>query len=174
MQHNKHTNCLINKLLQMKQLILLTTVFFIFLSCKKAYEPFEITCTLTQDSSLAKKYIKGTWEWVETKKDDNSKRGYSFLTPKTEGYSLKMILGDSTVQLFKNSSLEDNFKYKIQLWGEVRGGFQNLNDYRASFVLYNQSGGIRYSATPIFICPEILKEISLNTSNLYDRVWRKL
>jgi hypothetical protein len=173
MQHNKHTNCLINKLLQMKQLILLTTVFFTLFSCKK-YKPFEISCTLTQDSSQAKKYIKGTWEWVEEKRANDSKSGYSYKTPKTEGYILRMIIGDSTLSFYKNSEKSD-YKYKIQLWGEISGNFNSTLSFKSAFVLYNLNDGNLFSAFPISICNEVLiEQLNLISDTNGDLIWRKL
>lgn len=173
MQHNKHTNCLTNKLLQMKKLILLTIVFFTFFSCKK-YKPFEIPCTLTQDSSLAKQYIKGTWEWVEEKRFSEVNNKYIFTTPRTEGYTLRMIIGDSLISLYKNSEKTD-FKYKIQLWGEISGYFLSSQDYQPTLVFYNLDNGNRYAQAPILICNEYLQQDRGFASSIAGlTTWKKL
>ncbi len=175
MQQNKHTNCLSNKLLQMKKLILLTTVFFIFFSCKKSkpYEPFVIPCALTKDSSLAKQYIYGTWEWVEEKRASRTQADYIYLTPKTEGYSLKMIIGDSTFSILKDNNKYD-YKYRIQLLGEI----SNTNfpeDSLIVFVRYRLSDGLRDNYVPIRLCNGYLvQEYQFVSSILGERIWRKL
>jgi hypothetical protein len=172
MQHNKHTNCLINKLLQMKQLILLTTVFFIFFSCKKAYTPVEILCTLSKDSSIAKKYIKGNWEWLEEKTASQTQGKYIYSTPKTEGYNVKMIIGDSTIDVTKNTT-STIYKYKIQLYGEITGFYLTQDDYQATLVFYKPNSMERITEWPIKICNEYLMLQGKYSSNNGDQIWRK-
>jgi hypothetical protein len=157
----------------MKKLILLTTVFFIFFSCKKAYEPFEIPCTLTQDSSLAKKYIKGTWEWLEEKSVSHASGKTIYETPKTRGYNVKMIVADSTLIWIENS-VTINYKYKIQLKGEITGT-TFPQDILTSLVLYDITNGKRQYYVPIKICNEYLQE-QRNYVTSYGGLstWRKL
>lgn len=77
---------------------------FNFMQKDKPYEPFVIPCTLTEDSSLQKKYRKGTWEWVDEKRLGRGQNGFSYLTPGTGGYILRMVIQDSTLQSFRNST----------------------------------------------------------------------
>ena len=160
----------------MKKIILIITVFFIFCSCKKdkPYEPFVIPCTLTEDSSLAKIYIKGTWEWIEEKRIVRGQNGVSYLTPKTEGYTLKMIIKDSILHSYKNNVLKSDYKYKIQLLGEI-SGTSFPEDSLPVFVFYRLSDGIRETYVPIKICNGyLLQQFQFVSSIAGERIWRKL
>ena len=160
----------------MKKTILIITVFSILFSCKKdkPYEPFVIPCMFTEDSSLAKIYIKGTWEWIEEKRLSRGQNGYSYLTSKTEGYTLKMVISDSTLQSFKNNALENNYKYKIQLLGEI-SGTTFPEDSLPVLVFYRQSDGIREAHVPIKICNQyLLQQFQFVSSISGERIWRKL
>ncbi len=96
----------------MKRLILFSAILFSLISCKK-YKPFEIDCTLSRDSSLASKYIKGTWEWIEDKSFSQIRGEFIFETPRNRGYVLRMIVSDSTLSWYVNAEKTD-YKYKIQ------------------------------------------------------------
>lgn len=155
----------------MKKIILITTVFFFLLSCKKEYVPFVIPCTLSTDPNLAKNFIKGTWEWVETKDLNVSIQGYKYLTPKTEGYNLKMIIGDSTYQFFEKDKLEGIHKYKIQLELEITNF---PSDSSTVFASYRIADGVREFYVPIKICNGfLLQQFQYVSSYSGERIWRK-
>lgn len=175
MQQKESICCLSFKTKNMKKIILIITVFFILCSCKKdkPYEPFVIPCTLIEDSSLAKIYIKGTWEWIEEKRIVRGQNGISYLTPKTEGYTLKMVIGDSSLTILRNNEPTD-YKYKIQLLGEISGS-NFPEDSLPVFVRYRLSDGLRESHVPIKICNGyLLQQYQFVSSILGERIWRKL
>ncbi len=175
MPQNEYICCLSFKIKNIKKIIIIITVFFILCSCKKdkPYEPFVIPCTLTEDSSLAKIFIKGTWEWIEEKRIVRGQDGFSYLTPKTEGYTLRMIIGDSTLRILKNNESTD-YKYKIQLLGEI-SGTTFPEDSLPVFVRYRLSDGVREAHVPIKICNEyLLQQYQFVSSILGERIWRKL
>lgn len=158
------------------KIFLIFVVVSILISCKKdkPYNPFVIPCTLTEDTSLQKIYIKGTWEWVEEKRLGSGQNGFSYLTPKTEGYSLRMIIKDSTLQSFRNSTLESSYKYRIQLLGEISGTFFP-EDSLPVFVLYRLTDGIREQHVPIKICNNfLLQQFQFVSSISGEKIWRKL
>lgn len=175
MPQNEYICCLSFKIKNIKKIIIIITVFFILSSCKKdkPYEPFVIPCTLTEDSSLAKIFIKGTWEWIEEKRIVQGQDGFSYMTPKTEGYSLKMIIGDSTLRYFNNNEFKD-YKYKIQLLGEI-SGTTFPEDSLPVFVKYRLSDGLREGHVPIKICNGyLLEQYQFVSSNVGEWIWRKL
>lgn len=176
MQQKQNLNCLSFKILSMKNLIILITVLSIFFSCKKSspYEPFVIPCTLTQDSSLAKQYIKGTWEWVEEKRASRTQADYIYLTPKTEGYTQKMIISDSILKFYRNNELIETKIVKIKLFGEITG--TNFpEDSLTVLAIYRISDGVRESFAPIKICNSFLVQQFQFVSSLSgEKIWKKL
>ena len=133
--------------------------------------PFEIPCTLTRDSGLAKIYIKGTWEWVQEKRVNRQQGDFIYLTPKTEGYTLKMIIGDSTIKFFKNNVLTES-KYKIQLERDITNYFEDSLTVSAS---YRISDGVREGYVPIKICNNyLLQQFQYVSSISGEYIWKKL
>lgn len=175
MQQNEYICCLSLKIKNMKKIILIITVFCSLYSCKKdkPYEPFTIPCTLTEDSNLAKIYIKGTWEWIQDKRIVRGQNGISYMTPETEGYNLKMIIGDSTLRYFKNNEFKD-YKYKIQLLGEI-SGTNFPEDSLPVFVKYRISDGLREGYVPIKICNGyLLEQYQFVSSIVGEWIWKKI
>lgn len=134
--------------------------------------PFQIPCTLSGDSNLAKVYIKGTWEWVQEKRVDRRLQDFIYLTPKTEGYTRKIIIDDSLVRSFKNGNIESTYKYKILLEKDITNFPE---DSLTVFAQYRISDGIRDGYVPIKICQNyLLLQLQYVTSILGEETWKKL
>ena len=151
-------------------------LLFLFGSCKKdkPYVPFVIPCQLTQDIPLSQTYIKGTWEWVEEHRIERGQNGERYLTPKTEGYTRRMIFRDSIMQFLKNNNVEGEFKYKVSFTGDYTGT-NYPEDSLPALIFYKLPDGGEYSHIPIKICDKYLVLQNQYVSSIIgEEIWKKL
>lgn len=159
----------------MKNFLLYSTILTLIVGCEKdkVYQPFVIPCQLTQDLSLSRTYIKGVWEWVEEHRYERGS-GERYLTPKSEGFTRIMVIGDSTLQLLKNNQVVVDYKYKI----EFRGHYTGTNfpeDSLPALIYYRISDGGKDGHVPIKICDKYLVLQNQYVSSITGQeIWRKL
>ena len=94
-------------------------------SCKKEkkpdqpYQPVERSPDLTRNMDSILKYIHGNWVWMEEKRWDQINREYQYLTPKTEGYTLKLKLAADTARFYINDLPDSVYTFKIARENEI-------------------------------------------------------
>ena len=159
----------------MKLTLFITLLFLIFVSCKKeqAYQPVQISCTLTRDLDSCKALIKGTWTWLEEKRMNRGQQGFTYLTPKTESYTLTQRFSNDTVRFFKNGRADSVYIYKVVRLTEISGtNFPEDND--PIVVFYNLHNGLRDSHVPLKICSNYLVlQYQYVTSISGEEIWKR-
>ena len=160
----------------MKHTILSTLLSFFLISCTKndqEYIPVKITCTLTKDIDTAQKLINGTWDWLEEERFDQRQQKFVFLTPTSQGYSLKMIFQNDTVTFFKNNQMQIAYTYSIVPL-KVISGTSYPEDEDPVIVFYNIPTGIRDTHVPFKICTNfLLMQYQFVRSVDGQQIWKK-
>ena len=175
MQHDNYFYCPHINTKQMKQFFIITLLFLGW-CCKDKptpYVPVTIPCTLSRDIDTIKLNIKGTWEWLEEKRYYLGQQGPVYLTPKTEGYTSRMVIGNDTLRFFKNSKPDSVYTYKIIRWKEISG--TNFHeDELPVLAFYRLYDNRRASFVPLKICIDyLLFQHQYVTSIGGEQIWKR-
>lgn len=154
------------------KLLFITLLLFLFLfSCKKEYQPVQINCSLTRDIDSIKKFLPGTWVWLQEKRANRGGQKYEYLTPKTEGYTLTLKFEGNKAYYFKNSQPDSIYTYDVVRELTITG---NAEDSLPIIVFYTISNGLRYQYVPVKACPSfLLMQYQFVTSLFGEDTWRK-
>lgn len=144
------------------KLICIVLFFTVFVCCtdkeidkpietEEEYKPVQILCTLSNNLDTVKLQIPGTWEWIEEKRWNDLVQKFDYLTPKTQGYTLRMKLNRDTITFYKNNVIQDINTYKILRQGEVTGT-NYPDDENTVIVYYRIPEGTRIHFVPLKMC----------------------
>lgn len=164
----------------MRHLFFIILLSCIILCCKKKqtvvdeeYQPIQILCQLSNNLDTIRFYIKGNWEWLQEKRADRVQQKFVYLTPKTEGYSLTLALGNDTARFYKNNLPDSVYTYKVVRLAEI-SGTSFPEDSLPVLVFYNLYNGMRNSHVPIKICSNyMLLQYQYVSSIVGEDIWKK-
>ena len=104
---------------------------------------------------------------------NRGQQGFTYLTPKTEGYTLTQRFSNDTVRFFKNGRADSVYTYKVIRLTEISGtNFPEDND--PIVVFYNLHNGLRDSHVPLKICSNcIVPQYQYVTSISGEEIWKR-
>ena len=147
-------------------------------SCKKEkqpeqpYKPVERSPDLTRNMDTISKYIRGNWVWLEEKRWDQINGGYQYLTPKTEGYTLKLKLVGDTARFYINDLPDSVYTFKIARENEVTIWYPE--DTLPVIAYFRLGTGLLQSYVPIKICKDqFLWQNQFVSSIVGENLWKK-
>jgi hypothetical protein len=161
----------------MKPLCFYTLLLLFAISCKKEKTCITYTgaypCTFTKNIDTVKAKIEGSWEWVQEKRANFVQQRTDYLTPCTEGYTLRLELKNDTARYYKNNRPDGEFKYAVVKL-KVISGTNFPEDEDPVLVYYNLATGARTSFVPIIICNNyLLQQFQLVRSVEGNFLWHR-
>lgn len=152
---------------------LIILFFLLFACCKKQpYIPVAIDCALSKNIDTLKQLLPGSWVWLQEERVTlgNPK---TYLTPKTEGYTLRMVLRNDSAFFYKNNTIESIYKYDVVKLGVI-SGTNFPEDEDPVIVFYTLSTGVRNYHVPIQGCNNYLvKQFQYVSSIVGETIWKK-
>ena len=145
------------------------------MSCKKqdTYIPVTIDCKLLKNIDTLKSLLPGTWVWLQEYRFIQRDRKFVYLTPKTEGYTLRMTLRNDTAFLYKNGLADSTYKYNVVKLGVISGtNFPEDDD--PVLVFSNLRTGLRTYHVPILACNNFLvQQFQYVSSIIGEETWER-
>ncbi|MBS4064627.1 MAG: hypothetical protein KGZ74_08705 [Chitinophagaceae bacterium] len=155
---------------------LITILFLLFACCKKQpYIPVTIDCTLSKNIDTLKQLLPGSWIWLQEERYVRTPEGAKlmYLTPKTEGYTLKMVFRNDSAFSYKNNILDSVYKYNVVKL-RIISGTNFPEDEDPVLVFYTLSTGLRSYHVPIKGCNNYLvKQFQYVSSIAGETIWKK-
>lgn len=148
----------------------------IFLSaCDKEiepYKPIEICADISRSHDSITKHIHGNWEWVEGKRLNSVDNFFYFITPKTEGYKIRLRITGDSAWFFKNGVSSSLYKFLILKESDITNW---PDDNLPVIAFYDLNSGVRQSYFRIKICQSYLVTELLYRSEVgSDRIYKRL
>jgi hypothetical protein len=134
-----------------------------------SHRPIRICDHPTRNIDTLDMYIQGTWKWAEEYHFNRITGKFEYLTPFTEGYSLRWKFNHDTAFLRKNNEADSVFQFRFIRFSELT---YIPTDTIPILAFYSFYTGKRQSAVPILICENnLITQHQYVSSDVGQGIW---